>query len=708
MPRSILSLAAIVAALMVSPAPVLAQDRPTDPIRPCDVDCWWPAGDVARLDALKASVDVTDGAIITRYRLQLSNPAELGPVDAVSLAEARIVLPVPPGSSVSDLVLSGGPETLEGTILGADEATRIYEDIVRRLVDPALLRSMGGDLYEVRAFPIPEGEERQVSFTVTTPLLAQGDLAAVDVPWSRMSPRPAAATVAVDVDVPWEVRSALAPGFDLATDRTGPGRLGLSWESPDGWSPDPDFRLLLGGGDGLVATRLLAHRAEDEDGYFALVLAPVVEVQGAVARDMVLVLDVSGSMEGEKLAQAKVAAGYVLSHLGVDDRFAIVDFSRTVNTFADELLPASQAEAGIAYVRDLESGGDTNISGALERGLGMLTGERPGTVIFLTDGLPTSGIEDAGGILDVAEMAAPHRAQLFAFGVGYDVDTVLLDSLSSTFVGSSHYVAPDERIDTEVQRLFEKISNPVLTDIAIRIDGVDTSDLAPRGLTGIFAGDQALLTGRYSGSGTATVVLTGDSARGHERFEYQVEFPDRDTTDPVIAQLWAQRRVADLLTEVRTEGTRDSLIAEIVDIATRFGIVTPYTAYLAQEPDMAFTPEEARQVVEDAVTAAPVSGKDAVAGASDVERLRVGDFDLGGLGLRVIGAHSYYLVDGTWIRDGYVPETAAPEVLVGTDAFRMLIEAAPDVAAAATLGERVIVHGPDGWVTIVWPKPAGA
>jgi Ca-activated chloride channel family protein len=708
MRRSILSLAAILAALMVSPASVLAQDEPIDPIPPCDVDCWWPAGDVARLDTLKASVDVTDGAIVTRYRLQLSNPAELGPVDAVSLAEARIVVPVPPGSSVSDLVLSGGPETLEGTILGADEATRIYEDIVRRLIDPALLRSMGGDLYEVCAFPIPQGEERQVSFTVTTPLLAQGDLAAMDVPWSRMSPRPAAATVAVDVDVPWEVRSALAPGFDLATDRTGRGRLGLSWESPDGWSPVSDFRLLLGGGDGLVTTRLLAHCAEDEDGYFALVLAPVVEVEDAVARDIVLVLDVSGSMEGEKLTQAKAAAEYVLGHLGADDRFAIVDFSRTVNTFADELLPASQAESGIAYVRDLEYGGDTNISGALERGLGLLTGERPGTVIFLTDGLPTSGIEDSGGILDVAEMAAPDRTQLFAFGVGYDVDTVLLDSLSSTFVGSSHYVTPDERIDTEVQRLFERISTPVLTDIAVRIDGVDTSDVAPRGLTGIFAGDQALLTGRYAGSGPATVVLTGDSARGHERFEYQVEFPDRDTTDPVIAQLWAQRRVADLLTEVRTEGTRDSLIAEIVDIATRFGIVTPYTAYLAQEPDMAFAPGEARQMVEDAVTTAPVSGKDAVAGASAMERLRAGDFDLGGQGMRVIGAHTYYLVDGTWTRDGYVPETAAPEVPVGTDAFLTLIAAAPDVAAAAALGERVIVHGPDGWVTIVWPETAGA
>ncbi len=689
--------------LLTAPAAALAQEGP-GPVDPCDIDCWRPAGEVARLDALKASIDVTDGVVSTRYRFSLSNPADIA-LDTAVPAEGRIVFPVPPGSSVTDLVLSGGPETLEGKLLGADEATRLYEEIVRRMIDPALLRSMGTDLYEVRAFPVPAGEEREVSFTVTTPLLAEGDLATLEVPWSRMSPRPAAATVSVEVDVPWEVRSALAPGFDLADERTGPGQLALGWESTDGWSPDSDFRLHLSGGEGLISTRLLAHRAEDEDGYFALLLAPVVEVEGSVARDIVLVLDVSGSMEGEKLAQAKDAAEYVLSHLGDDDRFAIVDFSSFASSFSDDLRPAGEAEAGIAYVRDLESGGDTNISGALERGMDLLSGERPGTVIFLTDGLPTSGIEDPQGILEVAMQAAPERTQLFAFGVGYDVDTVLLDALSREFVGSSHYVTPDQRIETEVQRLYERVSTPVLTDIEVRIEGVETSDVAPRGLSGIFAGDQALLTGRYSGSGPATVTVSGTSARGAETFTYQVDFPERDLTDPVIAQLWAQRRVADLLTEVRLEGARDKLIEEIVELATRFGIVTPYTAYLAQEPDGAFASEEdQRRLVQDAVQAAPVSGEQAVGAATDVNRLREGTLDLGGEEARVIGVHTYYRVDGTWTREGYAKDTPAPEVLVGSDAFLALISAAPDIATAAALGDRVVTLGPDGWVTIVWPE----
>jgi Ca-activated chloride channel family protein len=680
---------------------------PIEPVPPC-LDCWWPVTGTAQLDSLQADIEVGDGSATARYRFELSNPMPSTGDVVGPQAEGRIVFPVPAGSSVTDLLLSGGPETLEGRLLDAEDAARIYQDIVSRMIDPALLRSLGADLYEVRAFPVPPGETRQVSFTVTTPLLAEGGEALVDVPWSRMSPRPASASVSVDVDVPWEVRAALAPGFDLDVERTDSGRLAASWESSDGWLPDADFRLHLAGGEGLVDTRLLAHRLRGEDGYFALLFAPVVELDTVVPRDVILVLDTSGSMEGEKIEQAIDAATYVLEHLGADDRFAVVDFSRGVRTFRDELSPASDAADAIEYVGRLKASGNTNISGALDRGLSFLEGDRPGTVIFLTDGLPTSGIQSTDGILDLVEEVAPDRAQLFAFGVGYDVDTVLLDALASRFVGSSHYVTPDERIDTEVQRLYEQVSTPVLTDVSVEIEGLETWDLAPSGMAGIFAGNQALLTGRYDGSGPATVVVTGDSALGRERFEYSVDFPERDGSDPTVAQLWAQRRVADLLTEVRVEGSRDSLIREIVDIATRFGIVTPYTAYLAEEPDLAFRRDAAGQAVDEALAAAPSSGEGAVEAAEDVEKLRAGEFELGSQTARVVGAHSYYLVDGTWTRDDYEPGTKAPEVLVGSEAFANLLAAAPEIAEAAALGERVVVLGPDGWLTIVWPGPDSA
>jgi Ca-activated chloride channel family protein len=694
------------AATLAIPAVAHAQDIIEPPI-PCHIDCWWPVGAVAQLDAIKADIDVSDGVSVARYTFDLSNPASELAQGGGPGAEGRIVFPVPPGSSVTDLVLSGGPETLEGKLLDADDATRIYEDIVRRLIDPALLRSLEGDLYEVRAFPVPAGEERQVSFTVTTPLLAEAEQALLSVPWSRMSPRPFEGQVSVDVDVPWEVRSALAPGFELDEERIDSGSLELGWESPSDWTPETDFRLYLTGGEGLVDTRLLAYRERAEDGYFSLLFAPVADVDESVARDVVIVLDRSGSMEGEKMEQAIDAARYVLEHLGADDRFAVVDFSRYIRSYADDLRPAGEAASAIEYVEDIEAGGNTNISGALERAAGLLDGERPGTIVFLTDGLPTVGIEEAEGILEVVEEGAPERTQLFAFGVGYDVDTVLLDALASSFLGSSHYVTPEERIDTEVARLYEKVSTPVLSDVRIAIEGVDTFDLAPADIPGIFAGSQVLLAGRYDGAGEATITVTGNSARGPEELIYDVVFPERDGSDPAVAQLWAQRRVADLLTELRIEGVRDSLIEEIVEIASQFGIVTPYTAYLAEEPDLAFRDDRAFDAVvgqAEELAAAPAAGKDAVDRAEALGGLREGQLVGGyGLGSRVVGAHAYYLVDGAWTRDDFEPGTDAPEVEVGSAEFLELVTEAPELAEAAALGERVVTMGPEGWITIVWP-----
>jgi len=672
----------------------------------------------AQLDALEVDLDVRDGSTVAHYALNFSN-------DSSRFAEGRIVLPVPPHSSVSELVLSGGPETLEGSIVGATEAARIYEDIVRQLIDPALLQALGGDLYEVRAFPVPQGEERQVSFSVTTPLLAEGSAVAVSVPWSRMSPRPTSATVTGDVDVSWEIRSAIAPTFALDIDRIDATRLSLGWESNDSWTGDTDFTLYLNGGEGLLDTQLLPYRLPGDDGFFALLLAPEVDSGSRVDRDVIVVIDTSGSMEGEKIVQAREAARFILDNLGEDDRFGIVSYSSSIRTFADELLPASQAGEGSAFVTNLSARGSTNISGALQTAFSLALGDRPATIIFLTDGLATMGLQDTGAILDATRQATPGRTQLFAFGVGFDVNTVLLDSLTREFVGTSHYVTPTETIDREVSTLFEQISSPVLTDVEIEIIGGKVTAVAPEITTGIFAGRQTLLTGRYGDPGEITVRVTGNSDSGRETFTYDLELPRLATGDPSIAQLWAQQRIADLLTELRLEGSRPELVEEIVEIATRFGIVTPFTSFLAVEPELGFAPprptaldadgretqDQPRSQAEEALAQAAeqsadeVRGESAVTAADTSGELRAGNTALGTEQIRVLGAHSYTLIDGTWIQDGYILGQDAEEVIVGSDAFAELVAQQPDISTAAALGGEILANGPNGFVRIVWPDP---
>ncbi|MCZ6707116.1 MAG: VWA domain-containing protein [Chloroflexi bacterium] len=660
--------------------------------------------DAATLDQLQVDLDIRDGATIARYELQFSNRSS-------RFAEGRIILPVPPNSAVSELVLTGGPETLEGTVVPADEARRIYQDIVRRLIDPALLQSIGADLYEVRAFPVPRGEQRQVSFTVTTPLLAEFDQVLVEIPWSRMSPRPATAMVSGEIDVSWDVRSAVAPTYNLDVERLAAGHLALGWEAPFGWRADTDFNLYLGGGEGLLDTRLLPYRVPGDDGFFALLLAPEIETDSQVARDIILVLDTSGSMEGEKIEQARAAARFVLERLGQDDRFGIVSYSGGVRIFGEGLHPASEAAAGIAFVEGRRAGGSTNISTALSVAFDLADGDRPATILFLTDGLPTAGLEDPSDILDLARDTNPGRTQLFAFGLGFDVNTLLLDSLSREFVGTSHYVTPQERVDEEVSRLFERISSPVLTDVEIEIEGANVTALAPRIITGIFAGTQTLLTGRYGEPGTVVVRVSGNTDSGRETFTYELNLPERALGDPTIAQLWAQQRVADLLAELRLEGSRPALIEEIVEVATRFGIVTQFTSFLAREPELrAFfgeeSAEQAADSVEQAFSAAAPIGEAAVEQAMDEEELSAGNARLGTEQIRVVGAHSYVLIDGVWIQNGFDPDADVADVLVGSDEFAELMQAQPDLARAAALGTEVIAATDGGFVRIVWPDPA--
>ncbi len=704
-------------AVLAPPSPAAAQR----PAPPC-ADCWWAGPSAARLTHAAASVRIEDARYRTSWTLTFAHPADVDgwsgdPVPRGRLAEGRVIVPLPPGSVVTDLALGDGTTTLEGRLLDADDASRIYEEIVRRLIDPALLRSIGDDLYEIKAFPVPRGETREVRYTVTTPLTAESGEVVIEAPWSRMSPRPATASLSADIDVPWEVRTVLAPGHVAAIDREDSGSLEVSWESPAGWAAERDFRLHLAGGEGLVDARLLAHREAggEEDGYFALLLAPTLETGERVARDIVIVLDRSGSMYGEKIAQARDAAITILDRLGEADRFGIVSFADRVSSFGEMLSPASAAEDGREWISGIEASGLTNISGALTRAMGLLMGDRPATIVFLTDGLPTAGIEHTDGIVTAAAGSAPGDVQLFAFGVGYDVDTVLLDALTSRFTGSSHYVTPDERIDTEVGRLSERISSPVLlaTGIAFELpEGASeptVGSLAPESPGGLFAGEQVLVTGRYQGSGAVTVVLTGQAARGEQRFAYELALPERGD-DPAVALLWAQRRIADLLTELRIEGDREGLTEEIIAIANRFGIVTPYTAYLAEEPDAVFDDDAVMADGMADAAAAPSSGRAAVEAAEKVAELDEGAVEhTTPDAARLVGTRTYYLTSylgaDAWIDEAF--DRAGPEpaeLSLDAETLASLRGSDPELVAASALGPRVVALGADGWALLAWPE----
>ncbi len=262
-------------------------------------------------------------------------------------------------------------------------------------------------------------------------------------------------------------------------------------------------------------------------------------------------MDTSGSMDGEKIVQAKAAADYVLDHLGQDDRFNIVAFSTATRLFSDRPVPAARRDEGHAFVRSLAAAGSTDINRALLEALAGADAERPTVLIFLTDGLPTAGEVDPDRIVANIAAAAPKAVRLFAFGVGYDVDTVLLDQLSSGQRGTSTYVKPEQNIEEEVSGFYAKVSAPVLIDVEATFSVFRSKTSTPTRLPDLFAGNQLVVAGRYRGGGPADLTLRGQVEGEPRTYSYpDLTFAERGGQE-FIARLWAQRKIGYLLAQIR-------------------------------------------------------------------------------------------------------------------------------------------------------------
>jgi Ca-activated chloride channel family protein len=265
---------------------------------------------------------------------------------------------------------------------------------------------------------------------------------------------------------------------------------------------------------------LSTYRTPGQDGFFMLWLSPELRQEAVVDKDVVLVLDVSGSMAGRKILQAKAALRYVLNRLNPGDRFNIVAFSSSVDRFAATLQPVDQVPLALTFVDGLRAEGGTNINDALVEGLSFSDPERQTTLIFLTDGLPTSGETSRDRILRNVEDRAGSSTRLFVFGVGDDVDTTLLDSLATRNRGDVQYVPPVEDVEEKVSTLYSRVGSPQLTDLLLEFGGANVYDLYPAPLPDLFGGQTLYVFGRYRSTGVYDLALSGTSRDGVQRHTF--------------------------------------------------------------------------------------------------------------------------------------------------------------------------------------------
>jgi Ca-activated chloride channel family protein len=458
-------------------------------------------------------------------------------------------------------------------------------------------------MFQTNVFPIPVGESRTLTLRYVQICPKSRGLVDFLFPlrMARFSDRPLEkislrATISSSTDV----KSIYSPSHEVDVDRSGDRHAVVTFKAKEA-VPTNDFRLLYDAkGEGLGASVVSYRPQRDEDGYFLLLATPPIEPSKSdreqSAKTVVFVVDRSGSMSGEKMEQARSALLYVLDHLQKGDTFNIVAYDSEVEAFRPELQKADEEtrEAAKGFVNGLFAGGSTNIDGALNRAFDLLQDdERPAYVIFLTDGLPTVGESREAAIVKHAAEANKVRARLMVFGVGYDVNSRLLDKLSHANHGRSEYVRPEEDIDHSVRNMYRRLGSAALTDVQLSVDveGAATADgpavsrVYPRGPLDLFAGDQAVIVGRYRAPGHAKVKLSGSLAGKDESFDFPAEFTDHSDDDgsSYVAKLWATRRVGEIIDEIDLKGKNDELVKELVDLAAQHGILTPYTSFLADE-----------------------------------------------------------------------------------------------------------------------------
>jgi Ca-activated chloride channel homolog len=670
------------------------------------------------------------------------------------------LFPLPADTTFSSFSLHIDGKPVEGKILEAQAARQEYEEIVRRMVDPGLLEYADYKTVRARIFPIPAHGVKTVELEYTQLLKAENGMLKYSYPLRAegQTDNIEQIKLAIDLTSKQGLRSIWSPSHQITLERNSNSSAKVNLLEKDSL-PDKDFLLCYSVSDKDLAANLLTHRNPDEDGYFLLTLAPPLHAKNTISKDIVFVVDTSGSMQGEKIEETKRAVKGVLKALNADDRFAIIQFNTDIDYFKAHLQNATDEnrQAANKFVDELEARGGTNISYALQTGCGMLDeiSQRPAYIILMTDGQPTVGETSEASILK--GIAAKRNLRIFDFGVGYDVNTRLLNKLAEEHHGTSQYVAPSENLEIAVSDFYKKIASPFLTDIKIEYSGIETKDVYPREVKDIFAGSQVMLLGKYKSSGKCIVNLSGKINGVEKSYSFPLSFQSEQTNNTYLPRLWAMRRIGYLTDIAHDNGNNREVIDEVVSLSKKYGIITEFTSFLATDPsetarlahngptaitdwfgrpsaspvsssiarkggNMRFQyaqnsfPSiissqqfEARMTTYDA-RMPQLSGAGAVERAKDINALKQADYLAGkkekAASMKSVADKTFYLNNEVWV-DSVVDLTHLPkikEIVFASREYFDLIHSKPSMAKYLSIGKQIILQFEGQVYKIIMPK----
>lgn len=547
------------------------------------------------------NVDIQDQVAVKTYRCGFRNP------NGRAIVGGTCYMELEPGTQVNDMsVLVDGKE-MQAEILDVEKANEVFKDIVKQGGSPALLEYYGNQLIQTKIPRVEPGKTVILKLTYSTVLKKRGDLIRLQMlntnPKALLQPLKAA-SVTVNIRSTEPIKNIYSPTHDVKLVEKKDWDISVEW-SEKNYLPKHPFVLYYQTSADEVGASLISHREPGEPGYFMMMLSPTqgqgigkLTTKQILPKNVIFCVDTSGSMmQQKKMSQARDALKYCIKHLHPDDRFNIIDFSTTARNFSDAGLVDYNSESkqrALDYADAMRPRGATAIEEALLLSLKQLEDQKSETqnrlkmIVFTTDGLPTVGERDATKLLKMIAEKNTSDVRLFVFGEGYDVNTKLLDFLALDHRGEADYILPEEDLTQKISQFFDRVGSPVMTDVSLDFTGAEVTEVYPRQIKDIFKGEQLLIYGRYTGSGVKTIQVTGTFNGTKVTQSYQLTFPAKsdDDKNSFVPRLWAGQKVDYLISEIRNSGLTkpdQELVEDITRLATKHGIVTPYTSFLMAE-----------------------------------------------------------------------------------------------------------------------------
>jgi hypothetical protein len=579
-------------------------------------------GDLLELTSVEVGVNIQDRVAVTRTDQVFTNHSN-------RVVEGIYEFALPPGAIITDLVLWIGDKRIQGQIMEKEEARQAYDDIVQRNVDPALVEFIGEDRFRLSIFPFPAHDSRRVELEYTQVLESRRGVMNYTFPLAPETDQPIQMEVfilrvAVRGQHAFDVTTAGAFEQITSIDQLDAFSTNVFF-GDEGVSPERDFEMTISenSAERLPTVLSYAPLGDAGMGYYALWLPPLRELTAAdpIPRSLTFVIDISSSMQGDKLAAAKGALTDAIQDLHSDDFFNIIVFSSGADEFAENPVPATleNIEDAVRFIDQQGAFGLTNFQISLQQALQQsFPGGSLNHVIFLTDGNPTVGESDLSRLSQLVEDLAPDGIRLFTIGVGADVNRVFLRTLAEEHRGSSRSLAAEGDIEAALRDLFEEFTRPIFLPSSLVFGGVDTQDVYPRGVDLLAEGQELFQVGLYQQGGAFTLQLNGRVQDSSMSMDYPLEFAALDRSQDLIPRLWAHQKVQALEDQIARHGTQPELLQDILQLGLEYRLVTRMTSLFAPDEEVIVNPsldmvdwgDGAATAVEEELATASWLGKD--------------------------------------------------------------------------------------------------